>query len=386
MTDRLASARRVVIKIGSSLLIDSQTSDVRRAWLDTVADDVTRMRGRGQEVLIVSSGAIALGRHALKLPAGELKLEQAQAAAAAGQTRLTHAYENAFARHKTAVAQVLLTLGDTEERRRYLNARTTIQTILKYRAMPVINENDTVATSEIRYGDNDRLGARVAQMTSADCLVLLSDVDGLYTSDPLKNKSAKHLSEIDRISPEIEAMAEAPAEKTSRQLGSGGMKTKIAAAKIAIGAGCNMVIAKGAIDHPLTAIENGAPCTWFQAAATPIASRKQWIDGALKPQGVLTVDNGAEQALLKGKSLLPAGITSVVGTFDRGDAVLVKALDGREIAKGLIAYASRHAEAIAGHKSREIENVLGYRGRDEMIHRDDLVLSANLRAVPTDRT
>lgn len=375
MTQTLKSFKRVVVKIGSSLLVDPQTGIVRRDWLNSVVEDVVHWRARGQQVLIVSSGAIALGRHALKLPAGVLRLEQAQAAAAAGQIRLAHAYEELFAAKDIPIAQVLLTLDDTEERRRYLNARATIDTILKSGGVPVINENDTVTTEEIRYGDNDRLGARVAQMVGADGLVLLSDVDGLYSANPSEHLSATLIPRVETITADIEKMARPAGEKTTQQMGSGGMVTKIEAAKIAVNAGCHMVIASGRILHSLRAIEEGAPCTWFTAKASPAAARKQWISGRLKPQGSLTIDGGAEKALLAGKSLLPAGIMTVSGTFGRGDAVRVLSATGQELARGLVAYGSLDAGQIAGHKSQEIENILGYRGRDEMIHRDDLVLT-----------
>ncbi len=375
MTLALASLKSVVVKIGSSLLVDPATGIVRREWLQSVVDDVARWQGRGQNVLIVSSGAIALGRHALRLPDGVLRLEQAQAAAAAGQIRLAHAYEELFAAKNIPIAQVLLTLEDTEERRRYLNARATIATILKNGGVPVINENDTVTTEEIRYGDNDRLAARVAQMMGADGLVILSDVDGLYTHNPEEDHAAKLIPLVDAITPDIEKMARPAGGKTVRQMGSGGMVTKIEAAKIAVGAGCQMVIGSGRIDHPLRAIEDGASHTWFQAKASPATARKQWIAGSLKPQGALTIDDGASRALVAGKSLLPAGVKGVSGTFSRGDAVQVLDPAGQELARGLVAYASGDAAQIAGHKSHEIEAILGYRGRDEMIHRDDLVLT-----------
>ena len=377
MTLSLSSLKTLVVKIGSSLLVDPSTGIVRQAWLSSVVDDIARWRGRGQNVLIVSSGAIALGRHALGLPAGTLKLEQAQAAAAAGQIRLAHAYEELFAAKNIPVAQVLVTLDDTEERRRYLNARATIATILKNGAIPVINENDTVTTEEIRYGDNDRLAARVSQMIGADGLVLLSDIDGLYTHNPSENRDAKHIALVEAITPEIESMAAPVSAKTAFQMGSGGMVTKIQAAKIANGAGCHMVIGDGHIAHPLKAIEEGAPCTWFRAQASPAAARKQWIAGSLKPQGTVTIDDGAMAALTGGKSLLPAGVRSVTGSFNRGDAVRVLSSAGDELARGLVAYAAQDAAAIAGHKSHEIEAILGYRGRDEMIHRDDLVLTGS---------
>jgi glutamate 5-kinase len=371
MTARsLTSARRVVVKIGSALLVDEATGGIRRRWLEALADDVAAMRSEGQEVILVSSGAIATGRRHLDLPPGSLRLEEKQAAAATGQIRLAHAYQEALARHGLTVAQVLLTLEDTEDRRRHLNARATLGTLLKFLAVPVINENDTVATSEIRFGDNDRLAARVAAMIGADALILLSDIDGLYTADPKLEAAAEHIAEVAELSKEIEAMAGEALPGYS----SGGMVTKLAAARIAIGAGCRMAIADGQRMHPLAAIAEGARCTWFLPTATPRTARKKWIGGSLKPVGSVSVDDGALRALASGKSLLPAGITHVAGDFERGDAVRVLDKAGREVARGLSAYSAADARRIMGHKSREIEGRLGYRGRDEMIHRDDLVV------------
>jgi len=343
---------------------------VNRAWLESLADDLATLRARGQEVVVVSSGAIALGRRVLGLPAGQLKLEESQAAAAVGQIRLAHAWKEVLEQRGFKVAQVLLTLGDTEQRRRYLNARNTLSALTRLGAVPVINENDTVATAEIRYGDNDRLGARVAQMVSADCLVLLSDVDGLYSADPTRDPSATFIGEVPRITPEIEAMAGGSAS----DVGSGGMATKVMAAKVAVAAGCHMVIAAGREMHPLSRIESGERCTWFIADASPVTARKQWIAGTLQPGGELHVDEGAAKALRDGRSLLPAGVVRVTGRFDRGDAVAVRDAAGLEIARGLTAYSSTDAERIRGRRSAELEGLLGYRGRDEMIHRDDLVL------------
>jgi glutamate 5-kinase len=367
----LLNAKRVVVKIGSANLVDRTTGRVNRAWLETLAADTARLRARGQEVILVSSGAIALGRRHLGLPPGKLKLEESQAAAAVGQIRLAHAWKEVLDAHELAVAQILLTFGDTEERRRYLNARSTLSTLLKLGAIPLINENDTVATSEIRYGDNDRLAARVAQMMSADCLVLLSDVDGLYTADPTKDKSATFIPEVRGITPEIERMATG----VSSDVGSGGMATKVAAARIAVAAGCHMCIALGKEMHPLKRLESGVRCSWFYPNANPATVRKQWIAGTLKPAGELRVDAGAAAALLRGKSLLPAGVTAVTGLFERGDAVVVRDTEGLEIARGLSAYSSADADRIRGRKSGEIEALLGMRGRDEMIHRDDLVVT-----------
>ena len=367
---RLARARRVVVKIGSALLVDAATGRLNRAWLETLAADLAALRKRGQEVILVSSGAIALGRRQLGLAPGRLRLEESQAAAAVGQIRLAHAWKEVLEQHELAVAQMLLTFGDTEERRRYLNARNTLETLLKLGAIPVVNENDTVATAEIRYGDNDRLAARVAQMASADCLVLLSDVDGLYTADPTVDVTAQFVPEVTRITPAIEAMAGGSAS----DVGTGGMATKVMAGRIALAAGCNMCIAVGREPHPLDRIEAGARCTWFVAEESPKTVRKQWIAGLLKPAGTLHVDAGAARALRSGKSLLPAGVTRVEGRFDRGDAVVVRDADGLELARGLCAYSSEAARRVCGRRSQELEAILGYRGRDEMIHRDDLVL------------
>jgi glutamate 5-kinase len=364
-------AKRLVVKIGSALLVEEKTGAIRRSWLDALGDDVAGLRKGGTEVVLVSSGAIAVGRRHLGLAAGALKLEEKQAAAATGQIRLAHAYQETLARHDITVAQILLTLDDTEERRRHLNARSTLAMLLKLGTVPVINENDTVATSEIRFGDNDRLAARVAAMISADTLVLLSDIDGLYSADPRRDPAARFIAEIAEITPEIEAMAgEAPPGYSS-----GGMVTKLAAGRIALGAGCRMAIADGRRMNPLAAIRDGGICSWFLPKATPLTARKTWIQGALKPIGRLTVDEGAAKALSAGKSLLPAGVTGVEGEFERGDAVVVADTAGIELARGLSAYSAADARVIKGHKSREIEALLGYRGRDEMIHRDDLVLS-----------
>jgi glutamate 5-kinase len=370
-TASLASAKRLIVKIGSALLVDEESGGIRRKWLDALADDVAALRERGTDVILVSSGAIAVGRRHLGLATGTLRLEEKQASAATGQIRLAHAYQETLARHHITVAQILLTLGDTEERRRHLNARSTLNQLLKMGAVPVINENDTVATAEIRFGDNDRLAARVAAMISADTLVLLSDIDGLYTADPRKDKSATHIAEITEMTADIESMAgEAPTGYSS-----GGMVTKLAAARIAMSAGCRMAIADGRRMNPLQAILDGGTCSWFLPASEPKTARKRWIAGSLKPTGTLVVDAGALAALKSGRSLLPAGITKVEGRFERGDAVVVADADGNEVARGLVAYSARDARHIMGHKSREIADLLGYRGRDEMIHRDDLVLS-----------
>jgi glutamate 5-kinase len=366
----LTQARRIVVKVGSALLVDGDTGRVNRAWLETLVEDLLRLRKRGQRVILVSSGAIALGRRRLGLKHGVLRLEESQAAAAVGQIRLAHAYKELLEACDVTVAQVLLTLEDSERRRRYLNARATLESLLALGALPVINENDTVATAEIRYGDNDRLAARVAQMAGADCLVLLSDVEGLYSADPNREPGARFIHEVPQITPEIEAMA----GRSASQVGSGGMTAKIAAARIAMAAGCHMCIAAGVHRHPLRRIEEGADCTWFVPSATPAAARKQWIAGTLRPAGALTIDAGALRALLEGRSLLPAGVTAARGRFDRGDTVSVLAADGAEIARGIVAYSDVDAARIMGRRSSEIADILGFRGRDEMIHRDDLVL------------
>ena len=371
MTDLLASARTVVVKVGSALLVDAKTGNLRRDWLKSLCADVIALKREDRHMLLVSSGAIALGRRALKLKSGPLRLEESQAAAAAGQVRLAEAYADILAGEGVVAAQVLLTLDDTEERRRYLNARATLKTLLELGAVPVINENDTVATAEIRFGDNDRLAARVASMMEADCLVLLSDVDGLYSADPTQDATAHHIPDVPAITQEIEAMAGGAVSGVGR----GGMASKLIAAKIATGAGCDVVIAKGKTDNPIAAVRSGARATRFHASTTPAAARKRWIAGVLKPQGTLIIDAGAVRALADGKSLLPAGIRQVDGRFERGDAVVVRDSDGHEVARGLAAYGAGDAERIAGKRSLEIEAILGYRGRDEMIHRDDLALT-----------
>ncbi len=366
-----AKARRIVVKIGSALLVERENGRLKTEWLASLMDDVAALAASGKDVVLVSSGAIALGRHTLKLPKGALELEQSQAAAAVGQISLAHAYQEMAQARGLVAAQVLLTLGDTEERRRYLNARNTIDTLLALKTIPVVNENDTVATTEIRYGDNDRLSARVASMISADCLVLLSDIDGLYSAPPNEDKYAKHIPLVTEITPEIEAMA----GDAGTELSKGGMKTKVEAGRIALGAGTNMVITTGKVIHPLRAISQGAKVTWFLAKSDPVTARKRWLSGQLVPSGQVFVDGGAEKALLSGKSLLPAGVTRVEGEFDRGDAVVIRAADGRELGRGLSAYAKADALRILGKRSSEISAILGYDGRDTLIHRDDMALS-----------
>ncbi len=367
----LETARRLIVKIGSALLVDRDTHQIRLDWLNALADDVALLRQRGVEVAIVTSGSIAVGREHLGLVGRALRLEEKQAAAATGQIRLAHAYQEALARHNITVAQVLVTIEDTESRRRHLNARATIDTLLTLGAVPIINENDTVATAEIRFGDNDRLAARVGQMISADTLILLSDIDGLYTADPRSNPDAQHIPVVREITGSIEGMAGKPPPGYS----SGGMITKITAGRIATAAGCRMAIALGKRMNPLAALLHGeARCTWFLPQGTPPAARKRWIAGTVNPSGALVVDDGAERALRSGKSLLPAGVRAVEGQFERGDAVSIRALDGRVLGVGLSAYDGDDARTIAGRQSQDIESLLGYRGRDVIVHRDDLVL------------
>jgi glutamate 5-kinase len=368
---RLADFRRIVVKVGSSLLVDAQAGRVKQEWLASLAADIAKLHGEGRELLVVSSGAIALGRSVLKLADGPLKLEDSQAAAAVGQIALARTWAEALGAHGISAGQILVTLGDTEERRRYLNARETIAKLIEWRAVPVINENDTVATTEIRYGDNDRLAARVATMASADVVILLSDIDGFYEAPPKDNPQAALIPVVTRITPEIEAAA-APA---GSELSRGGMLTKIEAAKIATTAGIHLVIASGRIAHPLQAIADGARCTWFRTPANPVTARKRWIAGSLEPKGTLTIDAGAVAALRRGKSLLPAGVVHLDGGFERGDAVVVRGPDGAEIGRGLVAYDAADADKIRGKSSGDIQLILGFAGRTEMIHRDDLVLA-----------
>ena len=366
----ISQAGRIVVKIGSVLLVDEDTGALHRAWLDSVCDDIAAMRKRGQEVVIVTSGAIAVGRGPLGLSDGAMKLEEKQAAAATGQMRLTQAYQESLSRHDLTVAQVLLTIDDTEDRRRYLNARTTLDTLLRFNAVPLINENDTVATEEIRFGDNDRLAARVAAMIGADACVLLSDVDGLYNSDPATNPDADHIPTVERVDDRIHAMA----GQARPGHGTGGMVTKLMAAEVCTDAGCHMAIALGSLSNPLSALEQGQRCTWFVSAAEPGSARKRWIGGSLKPAGRLIIDAGAATALENGKSLLPTGVVAVEGTFDRGDPVAIVDQSGAILAKGLSAFGAQDAQLIKGRRSNELEGILGYKGRSEIVHRDDLVL------------
>jgi len=367
----LADFRRIVVKVGSSLLVDAAAGRVKEEWLASLAQDIAALHGGNRDLLVVSSGAIALGRSVLRLPGGALRLEDSQAAAAVGQIALARIWAQVLSRHGITAGQVLVTLQDTEERRRYLNARSTIERLLEWRAVPVINENDTVATSEIRYGDNDRLAARVATMASADLLVLLSDIDGLYDAPPGRSAQARLVPLVALITPEIEAMAGSAGSELAR----GGMQTKIEAAKIATRAGTHMVIASGRIPHALQAITAGAPCTWFLTAANPVTARKKWIAGSLEPRGILTIDAGAVAALRRGKSLLPAGVIRIDGQFTRGDAVIIRGPDGDDIGRGLVAYDAEDAEKIKGRSSADILLILGYQGRTEMVHRDHLVVA-----------
>lgn len=367
---KLSQFRRIVVKVGSSLLIDAAAGEVRATWLAALAADIAKLHGEGKDVLVVSSGSIALGRSRLKLPSGALKLEESQAAAAVGQIALARIWSEVLGHHGIGSGQILVTLQDTEERRRYLNARSTISKLLEWRAVPIINENDTVATNEIRYGDNDRLAARVATMTSSDLLILLSDIDGLYTAPPGANPNAKLIPVVNSVTADIEAMAGAAESELSR----GGMRTKIEAAKIATSSGTHMLIASGKIEHPLQAVADGGKCTWFLTPANPVTARKRWIAGSLEPKGILTIDAGAVVALRSGKSLLPAGVIRIDGQFARGDAVVVRGPDTHEVGRGLVAYDADDAEKIKGRSSSDAAQILGISGRAEMIHRDDLVV------------
>ena len=375
----LKDFHRIVVKVGSSLLVDSGAGEVRAPWLSALVADLARLHKEGRDVLVVSSGAIALGRSRLRLPRGPLKLEESQAAAAVGQIALARTWSEVLGAHGIGAGQILVTLQDTEERRRYLNARATIAKLLEWRAIPIINENDTVATNEIRYGDNDRLAARVATMASADLLVLLSDIDGLYEAPPAQNPDAKLIPVVETVTSEIEAMAGAAESELSR----GGMRTKIEAAKIATTGGTHMLIASGKIEHPLAAIADGGRCTWFLTPANPVTARKRWIAGSLEPKGTLTIDAGAVAALRAGKSLLPAGVIRIDGQFARGDAVVVRGPDTDEIGRGLVAYDADDAEKIKGRSSPDVMMILGVSGRAEMIHRDDLVVGGPRPTDPT---
>ncbi|MEM8987310.1 MAG: glutamate 5-kinase [Pseudomonadota bacterium] len=371
----LKNARRIVVKVGSALVAGDDGAPAA-AWMSALAADAARLRRRGQDVILVSSGAVALGRRALNL-APPLKLEEKQAAAAVGQLALTKAWETALDAKNLKLAQLLLTLDDTENRRRYLNARATLETLLSLGVVPLVNENDTVATAEIRYGDNDRLAAHAAQMAGADCLVLLSDIDGLYTADPRKDAAATFIPHVATITPEIAAMAGGANSKTA--IGSGGMETKLIAAEIAVAAGAAVIIAKGlpgdGTTSPLAALEEGARCTVFAPSGTPAAAKKRWIAGRLKPAGAVVIDAGAAGALARGKSLLPAGVIAVEGAFSKGDAVEILTAERVRLGRGLIAYDAADATALAGKRSGEIKSVLGYDGRSALIHRDNMALN-----------
>nr|WP_237685033.1 glutamate 5-kinase [Szabonella alba] len=364
----IRAAKRLVVKIGSALLVDRETG-LRSGWLAGLAQDVAEAKARGADVVLVSSGSIALGRKVLGLPAGALPLEQSQAAAAVGQIRLARAYEEVLAPHGLTTAQVLVTLEDTDDRRRYLNSRATMETLLGLGVVPIVNENDTVATDEIRFGDNDRLAAQIAVTVGADQLILLSDVDGFYSANPKEDPGATRFDLVTAITPEIEAMAGDPVSGLSK----GGMKTKIMAARTAMAGGCAMAVMEGSVDRPLAALAAGAARTWFVPQADPQLARKRWIN-AMKPRGEVRLDAGAVRALGQGKSLLPAGVTGVAGTFGRGEPVTILGPDGAALGKGLMRYTSVEARAIAGHRSGEIEAILGYVGRAALIHRDDMVL------------
>ncbi len=366
-----AATKRLVVKTGSALVVD-EAGGIRSEWLGGLVEDVAMLKARGLDMVVVTSGAVAVGRWKLGYGTRTLKIEEKQAAAATGQVWLAHAWIQALAAHGVVGAQVLLTPDDTEARRRHLNARATVAALLETGAVPVINENDTVATEEIRFGDNDRLAARVAQMASADTLVLLSDIDGLYTADPHSDPAARHLPEVKELNSEILAMA----GEARPGYSSGGMVTKLGAARIALGAGCRMAIASGKVARPLSAIEAGARCTWFVPQGSPASARKRWIAGTVAPAGAVIIDDGARRALGQGKSLLPAGVVGIEGSFERGDAIRVRDKAGNEVARGLSAYGSADIARIMGRRSSEIEEILGYRGRDEIIHRDDLAMGS----------
>ena len=365
----LSEYRRLVVKVGSSLLVDS-VGQLNRDWLETLAEDIGELQRAGHEVLIVSSGSIALGSNVLGINKSRARLEDLQAAAAAGQVQLVHAYQEVLGQHGITAAQILLTPEDTENRRRFLNARGTLARLLDRSVIPIINENDTVATEEIRYGDNDRLAARVAQLVMADALILLSDVDGFYTADPAKDPNAEHIPEVGRITREMQLMA----GETHSDVGSGGMATKVQAAGIATHAGCSTVIASGKIRHPLSALTAGGRCTVFNAEGTPAAARKQWLAGVLEVHGEVIVDDGAVRALRRGNSLLPVGVVTVSGSFNRGDVVRITGPGGAELGRGLAEYSNAEAGLLVGCQSEQIEDKLGYRGRSVMVHRDELVL------------
>jgi glutamate 5-kinase len=366
----IAAARRITIKVGSSLLIDAAEKGVRKAWLASLGDDIAALRSEDRQVAIVSSGAVALGRVHLGLPKSA-RLDHKQAAAAAGQALLMQAWEEALAPHRIPTAQLLLTIEDSEQRRRWLNARATMEVLLAHKALPVINENDSVATDELKYGDNDRLSARAAQMIRSDVLILLSDVDGLYTADPARDPAAVHLPYVAELTAEVEAYA---AGASAAGVGTGGMRTKIAAARVASEFGCATIIASGREPNPVRLLRQGGKATVVAAKGSARGAYKQWIAGSLAPAGAVAIDAGAARALLAGKSLLPAGVLSVTGRFERGACLSVVDDQGREVARGLAAYGSREAQAILGCTSDRIADCLGYEGPHELIHRDDMVM------------
>lgn len=371
MRQEWQNAKRIVIKIGSALLVDEETGRLRQEWIYSLIEDIARLKHEGKEVILVASGSKALGRSELGLVPGTLTLDQAQAAAAIGQISLAHTFKALFQNHDIKAAQVLLTISDTEDRRRYLNARDTINTLVGFGVIPVVNENDTVATNEIRYGDNDRLSARVASMVEADVLLIFSDIDGLYTAPPHLDANAEHIPEVVQITPEIEAMAGG----TGSSFSSGGMVTKIMAAKIAVASACHMVITSGQGANPITALLNNAKATWFLSSADPLTARKSWIAGSLDVKGILTIDQGAERALKEGNSLLPAGVTNSSGDFDRGDIIAIKNEAGEIIGHGLSSYDQTDTIQIIGKQSSEIKSILGHTGRNELVHRDNMALT-----------
>jgi glutamate 5-kinase len=372
MKYKIADAKCLVVKVGSSLLVDNTTGRINRKWLRTLIDDIVHFWQAGLKVVLVSSGSVALGCHHLQLKNGDLHLEEKQAAAAVGQIKLAHVYEEMLKKHGITVAQILLTINDSENRISYINIKNTLETLLALRAIPIINENDTTATNEIQYGDNDRLAARVAQMIGADTLVLLSDIEGLYTANPQLHPTAQFIPEVKKLTPEILAMA----DESISDHGSGGMITKLSAAKIVLSSGCRMVIAPGKYFNPLTRIDLPSQCTWFVPKTSPIKARKNWIAHHLQPQGILLIDAGAIIALTRGKSLLSVGVLKVQGEFRKGDAVCVLSENKQEIARGIVNYAAHEAKKIVGKKSCEIEKILGYLGSEEIVHRSDLVITA----------
>ncbi len=374
---KIEDTKRIVVKVGSSLLFDQDTNTLNSEWLISLAEDIKKLREKGKQIIIVSSGAIALGAKDLNLHMKELKMDMNQAVSSVGQIHLMSSYKSAFEKNEIKVSQILLTLDDTEQRRRSINARRTIDTLLNLNIVPIVNENDTIATTEIRYGDNDRLASRVAQISSADCLIMLSNINGLYSSDPKNDNEIKLIDKVTEINTEIEEMIGTSVSET----GKGGMKTKIQAAKTALLSGCHLAITNGTINHPITSLFNGRPCTWFVPSKTPLAARKQWIAGTMKPVGSLIIDEGATKALKNGSSLLPAGIKSIEGKFERGDVIEIKTIDKNIIGIGLSGYSASESELIKGHKSDEIAKILSYSYREEMIHKDDLVLLWILKSI-----